>query len=453
MAGGWLLLVLGLWAGVPEATGDLAQELQEVVESAPAVEVNTASASELQEVPLMTPDLVLRILQERSRRPFQNFTDFSRRIPLDPAQAFVFRRVLRFPARATRSRFRGYLWTRISRATSQGYRWTMRQGPALVAFKGPGFRWLLAWRGAWGRVWAGHVSPRFGLGLLDLEGPRPVDRLYRSQRWRWFTPVPGMGLEGRWNGQRIVLYATQSRFLARWEGALGVSVTRAGATLDGAVDHGNLRVEAEAGVVHGRPAAATRVRIALGPLRWTLRLDLRGAALVEGRLPLGPAARIWIRSRWEGDRQETRVAVAQRFSAHRIRWGLRSRKSVQDGETGMRGFIDLDARGMRVYAEHRLTPGPPGWLLFLERSGNLGNASWRLRWSVFRLYSWEGRLWLADPTPGFWPRVYALSAPGYRASAAGAVPLPAGWWVVARLSMGEDQVHGLSGELFVALRR
>ncbi len=454
MAGGWVLLWLVAQAAGPVA-GDLAEELQGLVAASPVVEVNTAPVSELLDLPFMTQDLALQILKERQRRPFQNFQDFARRIPLDPVQDFVYRQVLRFPAQHQGLRLHGYTWARWREGdrVKPGFRWTLRSRHGGVVVKGPEQpRALVFFQASRLRILAGWVAPRFGLDLLTRSRPVAADRLYRAHRWQWLAETPGLGLEvGPWSA-----FVGSRRAVLHWRAGPGFAATvaRRGVTLDGTWHVPGGRIDWETGIVDRRWRAGLCLRPGSGRLRWALRLDTWTGAALTGRLPLSAAWHLGLRTRWQQNLQETRIWLSGNLRGLRVRGGLYNcREAGESPRT--RWFLDLQPStgGLRLFAEQVRRGREHGWLFFVERTGNLGDGIWRARWSVFHLPSWETRLWLAEPAPGFWPRVYPLFAPGYRGTLAWSRPLGHGFRMVVQVSVGEDGRHPLAPEGFLALRR
>ena len=173
---------------------EISETLLEELEALQAnpINPNTAPPYELYGIPFLTPDQVARVLTLRKEKPFTSWSDFRRRVGLDPVTAHLLKGIFVFhQVPLIRGRVYGALEQKPRRR--QG---VFRSDLYLGEIFRVGIRWrrnssgrrdlrvALLWTpGKWGLrgVALGEIHPLFGLGLFQGPGP-----FYSS-----FRPPPG----------------------------------------------------------------------------------------------------------------------------------------------------------------------------------------------------------------------------------------------------------------------
>ncbi len=458
MAGGWWGLWLAAWvASVPPVAGDLADALRQMARETPWVEVNTAGVQDLQALPLMSPDLLWIILQERQERPFEDFEDFARRVPLDPLQAFLYARVLRFPRNRSRVIIHGVGWIRYQARESirQALRITVRWGRHRAGLRMPEGRGYLGIRGRSGELWLGFLQPRVGLGLLD-PSPRGARAMGApGVRWRAGTGAPGIGLRWRgWMGD-LRAWATRRDLGLRWQPAPwgAVALNRRGVALEGRAGSPALRLTWELGLVAHQAQLRGDLRVRAGASRWTLRGTPRGPMMLFGRVPFGPDVTLFLESQGTPTGQRARILARWHRQGTELWFGLRS--DQQPGSPPrIRWTLEVSngAAGGRFHLERVDQGNRTGWLGSLERVWQGAGWTLRVRWAVYRVPAGSGRLYLAEGAPGLWPRVFTLTSSGARGTVAWSWTFQDPWTLVGWVSLGDDLRHAPVPEACVALR-
>ncbi len=407
-----------------EPDAETQELLSEVLRQAPRLNPNHATVRDLLRLPYISENVATQIYLEARRRPFRDFQDLARRIPLTPIERWVLWQTLVFQPQPPVWQVR--FWARWSADAQdtlfpmpEGWGWIGLQERVLVGWTWPEPEWVIGTQSPQYQVWLGTLEPRFGLGLLDSRdtpyalrwAPRP------EQRFRLLRgTAPAIGIA--WTPHRtrsLWLYGsrTVSVFHARWQG-LGTTVTREGVTADLSGQHGPIRAAVELGIVQRR-------------FRYLLVLRSRTEG---GRFQLGAG--------------NTGIFAASMTFRLSPGWTLTSDHVLDDAYSRMRSGITLQARAHGVPMEllfRHTTSGPLGtitrktltfqlrWTSGVQQELGIthvtaesgpGDVLWlglrvrglTARVAIFRVPHWDARIYWMEPEPGAFPRWRSLYGTG-----------------------------------------